>query len=168
MEKLNEKKGNKNFVKNLKLYGGAVLITGGIVAGTALIEEMFIDHSEEVCLMTMMFGAEHQINKIQEEKPRIIPVYNDEQTFFCDRQCMTRTETVNCTTYIVQEVPVCVYDENGNIVKINIESKLIPITTEREIPIYETRKIEINVCADDSEIKLYDQDRGTVKTLKLN
>ena len=116
MEKLKEKKVNKKLVKDLKLYGGAVLLTSGIVAGTVLINEKNTDHSEAVCLMTEMFGVEHQINQIKEEKPWIIPVYNDEQTFFCDRQCMTRTGTVNCTTYIVQEVPVCVYDENGNIV----------------------------------------------------
>ena len=78
MEQLNEKKANKKLVKNLKLYGGAVLLTGGIVAGTVLINEKNTDHSETVCLMTEMFGVEHQINKIKEEKPWIIPVYNDE------------------------------------------------------------------------------------------
>lgn len=167
MEKLNEKKANKNFVKDLKLYGSAVLLTSGIVAGTVLINEKNTDHSETVCLMTEMFGVEHQINKIQEEKPWIIPVYNDEQTFHHEHKYMTGTETVDYKTYIEQEVPVYDYDENGNMVIIKVENKLIPITAEKEAPIYETCDIETNVCADDSEIKLYDQDRATVKTLKL-
>lgn len=169
MEKLKEKKVDKKLVKDLKLYGGAVLLTGlltgGIVAGTVLINEKNTDHSEEVCLMTEMFGVEHQINKIKEEKPWIIPVYNDEQTFHREHKYMTGTEPITYTTYIEQ--PVYVYDENGDMVKTKVENKLIAITAEKEIPIYETRDIETNVCADDSEIKLYDQDRGTVKTLKL-
>lgn len=169
MEKLKEKKVDKKLVKDLKLYGGAVLLTGlltgGIVAGTVLINEKNTDHSEEVCLMTEMFGVEHQINKIKEEKPWIIPVYNDEQTFHREYKYMTGTEPITYTTYIEQ--PVYVYDENGDMVKTKVENKLIAITAEKEIPIYEIRDIETNVCADDSEIKLYDQDRGTVKTLKL-
>lgn len=165
MEKLNEKKVNKKLVKNLKLYGGAVLLTSGIIAGTVLINEKNTDHSEAVCLMTEMFGVEHQINKIKEEKPWIIPVYNDEQTFHCEHKYMTGTEPITYTTYIEQ--PVYAYDENGDMVKTKVENKLIAITAEKEAPIYETRDIETNVCADDSEIKLYDQDRGTVKTLKL-
>lgn len=171
MEKLNEKKVDKKLVKDLKLYGGAVLLTGlltgGIVAGTVLINEKNTDHSEEVCLMTEMFGVEHQINKIKEEKPWIIPVYNDEQTFHCEHKYMTGTEPITYITYIEQEVPVYDYDENGNMVIIKVENQLIPITAERETPIYETRDIETNVCADDSEIKLYDREMGTVKTLKL-
>ena len=171
MEKLNEKKVNKKFVKNLKLYGGAVLLTGlltgGIVAGTVLINEKNTDHSEAVCLMTEMFGVEHQRNKIKEEKPWIIPVYNDEQTFYCKHKYMTGTKPITYTTYIEQEVPVYDYDENGNMVIIKVENKLIGITAKGETPIYETCDIETNVCADNSEIKLYDQDRGTVKTLKL-
>lgn len=171
MEKLNEKKVNKKLVKNLKLYGGAVLLTGlltgGIVAGTVLINEKNTDHSETVCLMTEMFGVEHQINKIKEEKPWIIPVYNDEQTFHREHKYMIGTEPITYTTYIEQEVPVYDYDENGNMVIIKVENQLIPITAEKEAPKYETRDIETNVCADDSEIKLYDQDRGTVETLKL-
>ena len=167
MEQLNGKKANKKLVKDLKLYGGAVLLTGGIVAGTVLINEKNTDHSETVCLMTEMFGVEHQINKIKEEKPWIIPVYNDEQTFHREHKYMIGTEPITYTTYIEQEVPVYDYDENGNMVIIKVENKLIPITAEKEAPIYETCDIETNVCADDSEIKLYDQDRATVKTLKL-
>ena len=168
MEKLNEKKANKNFVKNLKLYGSAVLLTSGIVAGTVLINEKNTDHSETVCLMTEMFGVEHQINKIKEEKPWIIPVYNDEQTFHHEHKYMTGTETVDYKTYIEEEVPVYGYDENGDMAKIKVESKLIPITGQKVQPTYEIYKEDITVCADDSEIKLYDQGRGMVKTLKLN
>ena len=50
-----KRKLTKNLLKDLKLYGGAVLLTGGIVAGTVLINEKNTDHSETVCLMTEMF-----------------------------------------------------------------------------------------------------------------
>lgn len=163
-----EKKNNKKIVKNLTMFGGAVLLTGALATGGLLLYDNGIDHSEEVCVLTKIFGVDHQISQIQEEKPWFIPVYNDEQTFHHEHKYMTGTETKNYETYIEEEVPVYGYDDNGNMVKIKVENKLVPITGQRVEPTYGTYEEDITVTANDSEIQLYDPDRGTVKTLKLN
>lgn len=163
-----EKKNNKKIVKNLTMFGGAVLLTGALATGGLALYDNGIDHSEEVCVLTKIFGVDHQISQIQEEKPWFIPVYNDEQIFHHEHKYMTGTETKNYETYIEEEVPVYGYDDNGNMVKIKVENKLVPITGQRVEPTYGTYEEDITVVADDSEIQLYDPDRGTVKTLKLN
>lgn len=163
-----EKKNNKKIVKNLTMFGGAVLLTGALATGGLLLYDNGIDHSEEVCVLTKIFGVDHQISQIQEEKPWFIPVYNDEQIFHHEHKYMTGTETKNYETYIEEEVPVYGYDDNGNMVKIKVENKLVPITGQRVEPTYGTYEEDITVTANDSEIQLYDPDRGTVKTLKLN
>lgn len=168
MEKLIEKKNNKKIVKNLTIFGGAVLITGALATGGLALYDNGIDHSEEVCIITKIFGAEHQISQIQEETPWLIPVYNDEQTFHHEHEYMTGTETKDYVTYIEEAVTVYEYDENGNKVNPRIEFRLFPITAQRVEPTYGIYEEDITVVADDSEIQLYDQDRGTVKTLKLN
>lgn len=163
-----EKKNNKKIVKNLTMFGGAVLLTGALATGGLALYDNGIDHSEEVCVLTKIFGVDHQISQIQDEKNWFIPVYNDEQTFHYENTYMTGTETVTYTAYIEEEVEVPRYDENGNIVGTNKEYRLIPINAEKEKPTYGIYERDITVTADDSEMKLYDKFTGAIKTLKLN
>lgn len=130
----------KKVVKNLTILGGASAAAATILAigaGLSVVHDT-IHHDEKICIMTKLFGVNHQIREIDEEtKGYYMGLYNDKITYMFE-EC--------------REEEVTVYEGNAEFTKI----RLVPETY--------TKTVE----ADDDEIKIVNTLTGdVVKTLKL-
>ncbi len=151
------KKEENKFIKNLTIFGGATLLTGALVIMGAKIYDDNINHTNEVCLLTKVFGVEHQIEQIEEENIKYLLLHNEHQVFH---------QTVTSKKEEINEVPG-MYGFQTITVDGNMDYTIIENVYSQKKDIKETFERDIVISAGVDEIILVDKNNYSTKTLKL-
>lgn len=151
------KKQENKIIKNLTIFGGATLLTGTLAIAGVKLYDYNIDHTNEVCLITKLFGVEHQIEQIEEETLKYLPLHNEEQTFH---------KTYSFEKEIRKEIPG-VYGFQTSSEDGELKYEIIEATFSQRDVVTETFERDIVVSAGDDEIVLVDKNNYSTKTLKL-